>query len=703
MNRLVLVLALVAARAAMPVLARGAQAQAPDSTRVQQLEPLVVTADRAPTPVATSTSAATVLEARDLSRRPVRTLAEAVQQAPGLAFVDFDGLGLDPQAMVRGFYGGGEADYLLLLLDGRPLTSLESGRIVWDLIPLAAVDRIEIVRGGASAAWGDAALGGVINVITKRQGRRALRGTLASGGYGVLQGTTSLADAWHGRDFSVSANFSRSDGFRTHADRWTGGGGGSLALIQKGERTVALSVLSDWRGVDEPGPLSAPALAESRTQVAPFFRFDRAGERLHRLGVEASARMGQARASGSLTGEYRHADLVRTLPLGPQFADTKNRVLTTTRLLGSGQLELDELPLPGADDLLLGFDASIGRVTSKYYGFLQGDAGAYAGATPTRGALEESGAGSRAALAGFVRYGLEVSPALRFSVGGRLDWLHDAFEPRAPSEGVSASATHVAFSPKVGVNFRYVSSARQHGHLYANLARSFKAPTPDELFDQRKIPVPFPPYAITFANAALKPQYGTSTEVGVYHDAAFVPGWLAADVTVAAYQLDLRDELDFDLQTFRYQNLGRSRHRGLEAGLNLHGPGTVGGFANYTLQSAISRLGDNAGKYLKAIPRHFVTAGMTVGSSTGLAGGVVVSSARRIYLDDANTRELPGWTRWDVRLAYAVRGVLLSAGVYNLWDTKYSTTGFPDAADPSVVYYYPAAGRTLQLGLSRDW
>jgi outer membrane receptor protein involved in Fe transport len=306
-------------------------------------------------------------------------------------------------------------------------------------------------------------------------------------------------------------------------------------------------------------------------------------------------------------------------------------------------------------------------------------------------------------LAGFVRYALQIAPTLSISVGGRVDWLHDAFEARAPSGGAPESATHVAFSPKIGASFRYVGSDRHTGHLYANVARSFKAPTPDQLFDQRTVPVPFPPYAITFANAALRPQYGTNKELGAYHRAVIAPGALAADLTVAVYQLDLRDELDFDLQSFRYANIGQSRHRGLETGLKLDGPHTLALFANYTLQAATTTAGDNAGKYLKAIPHHFVTAGVTVGSSSGPAASVVMLGARRIYLDDANTQELPGWTRWDARVSYSVRGVRLSADVFNLLDAKYSTTGFPDPADPGVVHYYPAAGRTLQIGVTRDW
>jgi outer membrane receptor protein involved in Fe transport len=123
-------------------------------------------------------------------------------------------------------------------------------------------------------------------------------------------------------------------------------------------------------------------------------------------------------------------------------------------------------------------------------------------------------------------------------------------------------------------------------------------------------------------------------------------------------------------------------------------------FANYTLQAATQRTGDDVGKQLKAIPRHFVVAGATVGNASVATASLIASTARRIYLDDANTRELDGWTRWDARASYRIGGVNLFADVFNLFDATYSTTGFPDPAGTGAFVFHPAARRTLQAGLS---
>jgi len=474
-----------------------------------------------------------------------------------------------------------------------------------------------------------------------------------------------------------------------------------LGLVQGERGELSLSTLHHWRDYDEPGPLTAAALADSRTAVHPFYRFDHATERLHRVALDARRAVGaNGQASGFIAGELRSLEAIRTLPLSPDFADTKARELATARVLGSAQLRWDA---SASGALLLGADWSAGRLDNEHYRMLLGDANAYANASGERGELDASGEASRLAAGGFARYELRPTDALRITAGARLDWLRDAFTGKAPAAAEEYENTHVALSPQVGVNLRWLRTAHHEGHVFANAGRSFKAPTPDQLFDQRTIPVPFEPFRLQLSNPELEPARGVSYEVGLYQHARLVPDALAASLAIAAYQLDMEDELDIDLQTYRYVNIGRSRHRGLEAGLDVEGPRGFGAYASYTLQDARFRYGENHGNALKAIPRHSLAAGVRAGKRTGAAASLSVHSVRGIHLDDANTIELPGYTRVDARLAYQVSRVRLQAEVFNLLDREYSTTGYPDPAGTGEVYYYPAAGRVLQFGISTDW
>src|SRR5688572_26039799 len=153
----------VAVTAVLLSVVTDVQAQRPDTIA---LDPLVVTADRARSPLSTSIVAISRVDAEALQRFPRVTVADALRQIPGFALVSFDGLDGDPQVMVRGFYGAGEAEYMVVMVDGKPVNQLQSGVVPWDALPLNAVRSIEVVRGGSSALYGDAAIGGVINIIT---------------------------------------------------------------------------------------------------------------------------------------------------------------------------------------------------------------------------------------------------------------------------------------------------------------------------------------------------------------------------------------------------------------------------------------------------------------------------------------------------------------------------------------------------------
>ena len=155
----------------------------PDTARPSTLNAVVVTAERARTSIASSVASVTRIAAADLARTPRATLADVLRLAPGFAIVDLDGLGFDPQLMVRGFYGGGEAEYVAMLVDGRPVNQLQTGLVAWDVLPpLSSIEALEIVRGSASPLYGDAAIGGVINVITRPGGATPRLRWDASGG-----------------------------------------------------------------------------------------------------------------------------------------------------------------------------------------------------------------------------------------------------------------------------------------------------------------------------------------------------------------------------------------------------------------------------------------------------------------------------------------------------------------------------------------
>lgn len=672
-----------------------------DTSRAIPLETIVVTAARSATSIETSAAAVTRIDRRQLEQLPLRTVADALAAVPGLAFLDFSGSGYDPQLTVRGFYGGGEAEYAVVLLNGVPVNRLETGRVEWDLIPVSTIETIEIVRGSSSALYGDAAVGAVINVITRQPSTERATLTLAAGQFGELEASGTASGQLGQRVLGVFGRVHRLDGYRAHSSRRATTVGGSYPLLQRTRTTLTLSSLHDWRRVEDPGPLAGFDLVRSRVQSAPFYRFDESNGQRHRLTVDGSSMLrARTRASGYLSGEHDRSDAVRTLRFAPDFADTKVRDVRATTLRGSIQLEHEGARPRWGTRLVAGSDFSAGRLATEYFDYLLGDSSTYRAATAARGESVARGEGSRATAAGFAHLELRPADAIRLSIGSRLDWLEDRWEPRGASVGDLVTATHLALSPKVGINLRYVSTGAHTGHAYAGASRAFKAPTPGQLFDPRPIPIPVEPYSTTISNALLDPQRGVNVEAGAYHTIDGLARAMSARVSLAAYQTDMRDELDFDFQTFRYVNLARSRHRGVETGLQLHHPSGSQAFVSYTAQAVTSRFGPNMGRFLRAVPGRHLTAGASLAHRSGLAANASVNRLWRIYLDDANAVQLPAFAQLDLRVSQRLDRYRVSLEVFNVLDRAFSPTGFPDPSGTELFYYHPAAGRRVRVGVS---
>jgi iron complex outermembrane receptor protein len=682
--------------------------QRPD-TAPRRLDPIVVTAERSGAGLSSSVAAVTRISGAALARIPRATLADVLRLAPGFTLVDFDGLGFDPQVMVRGFYGGGEAEYVVVQIDGRPVNQVQTGVVAWDVLPpLASIEAVEIVRGGAGALYGDAAIGGVINVITRgglgAAGRPVLRWDAGAGSSGLGR---AAADAQIGRRetaVGLSAGLDRTDGYRDHAGRTAIRAAVTAKLVESASGHLAVGLRGHSREFEEPGALLESLLATDRRGSDPLFRFDRTTDRNGGGTIDGRVKLGRSTLDAAGTFEARSIDAIRTLALAPGFGDTKERRAETTRAALSAQLTTADSPLPGTDGLVLGTEVSRGSLDSRYFKYAGGTREEYAASSGGRGGLDTRASSVRTSAAGYVQYIVQPSEAVRVSLGGRFDLLHDTFTPSVPAGQSRRSADHHAFSPKLGANLRYADGGAGTGHLYASVSRSFKAPTLDQMYDLRNIPVPFPPFEVRTSNPDLRPQHGTMLEAGLYHGGP-VSGSARATASLSVYQIDMKNELDFDVNTFRYVNIGQSRHRGLEAGANLDGA-RASGFATYALQSARSRSGANLGNRLKAIPAHSITAGVSVRPPIRrepVEASVLLIHARGIYLDDQNSRTLPDYSRVDARVSLRLRGMSLHVEMRNLLGARYSTSGFLDPSGSGEAYLYPAAGRTLEVGVRGGW
>jgi len=204
---------------ALPLLiaATGASAQS-------SLPESVVTATRVPTPVERLPASVSVIDRAAIEDGGYTTLPEALASVPGIAVVPTGGTGQQSSVFVR----GSSSRHVLVLLDGQPINdpSEANGAFNFGDDLLGDIERIEVVRGPASVYYGSAAVGGVINLITRRAPRdRALgvNGELAAGyprqGQGVLSAGGTFRNRQQLFDYIATVQGFSTQGSSATADR----------------------------------------------------------------------------------------------------------------------------------------------------------------------------------------------------------------------------------------------------------------------------------------------------------------------------------------------------------------------------------------------------------------------------------------------------------------------------------------------------
>jgi iron complex outermembrane receptor protein len=512
----------------------------------------------------------------DLARRAVATVDEAVNRVPAVQF-------LSGQVNIRGSSGfvEGLGSRVLLLVDGVPANQGDRGGIDWDMVPLADVQRVEVVKGAGSALYGSAAFGGVVNVITQdipvgfhgrvrgtgglyanppsdvwafREGRGGFGGVDLTGSYGteVLRGAVTLG----GR---------HTDGYREQdgGDQWETSGRAEW-LPAPGTRVTAsgawsshqYDVFPTWCGTGQ---------CDTRGQAFQPFMIDTSSR-----GSYTRSNKGYLFATLDRTASARFAWLVRGSWLRSHFTDYTPDDWSVSDRLGA---EVRGVARGGADDRVLTFGAEGAHthVTSDIFGN-QGRVGSH----------DE---------ADFAAYGEgeQRIGRVRLTAGARLDGV--------VVDGVSQP---VQASPQLGA---VLPTAL--GTWRASVGRGFRAATIAERFVTEQ--------ALGFQvipNPSLRPETAWSFELG---DVTTLASWARLDAALFWTETRRLIEPTFLVDSsgvaqIQIQNVSRARLRGLDASLALAPPAVpaLTGSIAYLWLDARDLATDSV---LAFRPRHLLTLG----------------------------------------------------------------------------------------------
>jgi vitamin B12 transporter len=194
---------------------------APALAQTASIPETIVTATRIPTPQERLPAATTVIDRQTIEERGYVTLADALVSVPGFNIVPSGGMG----QQASGFMRGTNSNHVLVLRDGVPINdaSHPSGAFNFGNALLGDIERIEVVRGPVSAIYGTSAIGGVINLITRRApaDRQAQPyGEVAGGTNYTARGVAGVAGTIGNTDYGVTGQSLSTRGSNAVAPRF---------------------------------------------------------------------------------------------------------------------------------------------------------------------------------------------------------------------------------------------------------------------------------------------------------------------------------------------------------------------------------------------------------------------------------------------------------------------------------------------------
>lgn len=251
-----------------------------DAAPVVDTEEVVVSATKTPVPISQLTSAVEVITGEDLERRNVKTVVDALRLAQGVAVFSNGGPGSSSNVRIR----GGAADHTLVLLDGAIMNSGTLGSFNFANLTTDNIERIEILRGAQSMVWGSDAMGGVVNIVTKKgEGPSTVSGFFEYGSFASIREGGRYSGKTGPFDFSMSLSRLDTAGISSINDRrgaverdahrnWQASGRWGLDLPTKGRVDFTVRWMNGDIDFDSPstfgGPFDVFKLKTSSNQFA---------------------------------------------------------------------------------------------------------------------------------------------------------------------------------------------------------------------------------------------------------------------------------------------------------------------------------------------------------------------------------------------------------------------------------------------------
>ncbi|MGH7397395.1 MAG: TonB-dependent receptor family protein [Candidatus Rokuibacteriota bacterium] len=623
-------------------------------------------------------------------------LKDALDFVPGVFVQPRFGAADESQISIRG--SGLRNNFHLrgvsVLIDGFPYGNAD-GFSDFESLELLTTKRIEVYKGANALRFGGYTLGGAINLVTKT-GYDAPLVELrsAAGSFGYLKNYVGTGQVYGPLDLYVGLSDTELNGYRQHGDQIRRRAYASLGYRLPGGTTVRLDLGYVQNEENLPGALTQQELGRNPRQRNP----------------SASA------FSEERSYDYTRGALTVRTPLGD------NQVLTWFTQVNYQDMDhplsfaiIDDTTYSYGTELRYVLTAPVlglaSRLTAgfQFFGTRQIDVN-FVNNLGNRGARTKNQLNIANNIAGYVEEQLDLTSTFTAVAGGRVNYAIREVRDRFLSNGnQSDSVDFFSASPKAGVVWKAAPTVQ----VFGNVSHAHEPPLLLELTA---------PGQLGGNLGQLAAQKSWQFEVGTRGNAGERLAWDAS-----VYDIELWDEIqNVNVQPFpgapftipRYRNIDRSRHTGVEAGVDLLlvkdilsriglGPtgDTLRARAAYTWSRFVFVDDANFGSNdLPGAPRHFIQTELHYdhGSGFWIAPGLDIVPKGYFVSSENDARNDP-YTLVNVKAGFEHKptglGVFFEAR--NLTDTTYAAAVAVD--DANRRFFFPGDGRSFYGGLSWRW
>ncbi|WP_022956256.1 TonB-dependent receptor [Perlucidibaca piscinae] len=597
-----------------------------------------------------------VISREQIETSTAQTLPDLLRQVPGLQVRSLFGVNSSEAIVDLGAFGPAAAQNTLILIDGRRQNDIDSSATDIGALSLDQVERIEILPGSGGVLYGDGAVGGTINIITRDQRINRTRITLGAGSYDTEEAqllSQFAASRIAGQTF---IKHSRSDGYRDNSQANRIEAGSKLQLDLTERQSLYGSFQASRQDTGLPGFRSVTAredqLNDSPREASSQLDYADTERLQGTVGWRAVLR-----PDTTLVLEAAHRQKQqRALFVDPFFSRYIDTRLQTTSL--SPRLEQQARLANWSGPLTIGVDLQLSDYDSDRKADENADAihrlnitsrnqSIYAHQTLRNGNTS-------------VTLGVRETRA-RLRARDRYDESADPFGGGdAKAAPYNATLKASLYEAAVG---QQISPQTQVG---LGIARNVRLPTVDDLFEG--FGLGFPGFSDPRAFSPLRPQVGKNLTAYAQTRAG------KTDIRLDAFHHRLRNEIYFSNETFTNDNIDPTRREGISLSVGAPLTGATRLDASTTFQRARFSAGANKGNDVPLVARHLAQLQLThdLNARWQLAVSSNYTGSRHFDNDDENSfgRRAPVMVRSDAAIRYRQGNWRVTGTVRNLTDER---------------------------------